>query len=499
MPFDSKIFNYKIQPRQHQREFLERTAELQFHAVFWEMGAGKSKIMIDNIAYLYQEGLIDGALVVAPNGVDLNWLIDEVPKHMPVHVAKEMRLFRFSSKKKNTKAHKEAVKWCRQHKGLAFMLISYDAFMTDDGKEAALLFLEQRKCFYVLDESVSIKTPGAKRTMRIVRTAHRAKYRRILDGYPTPKGAFDLYSQFQFLHADFWKKYSMDSFSVFKNYFGVFEKSYGNGHEFEKFIGYKRLDELGKIIAPFTSRVKKADVLDLPPKIYQPRYFELSSQQREMYDQLKSEYMLQLSSGELVTANLAMVRLLRLQQISCGYIPVGEDEPVHRIEGKNPRAELLEELIDSSSEKTIIWARYKLDIELIESIMRKKNSRHFVTYTGDTSDEDRIKAKQDFQLGDAQFFIGTPAAAGIGLTLHAAHNVIYYSNSFNLRERVQSEDRAHRDGLKHSVTYTDILGMNTVDKSIMLNLTGKMDTSDAILGDAPGHDLRVQMQHWLED
>lgn len=491
-------YQYKTEPREHQREFLERTADLKYHAAFWEMGCGKSKIMIDNIAYLYLKGNINGALIIAPNGVDLNWLIDEIPAHLPEEVKKKSRVMRFSSKKKGTKTHQAEVKWCREHTGLAWMLMSYDAFMTHEGKEAALLFLEQREAFYVLDESVSIKSPGAKRTMRIVRTAHRAKYRRILDGYPTPKGAFDIYSQIQFLDGDFWRRHGWDNFAMFKAYFGVFEQAFGKGsQEFEKLIGFTHLDELSKIIEPISSRVKKADVLTLPPKIYQPRYFELSPQQRKLYDELKEEYKIWLDKETLITANLAIVRMLRLQQISCGYLPVGEDEPVHRIEGKNPRAELLEELIDNIDDKTIIWARYRLDIELIQDLMRSKKNRSFVTYTGETGDEDRIAAKESFQRGDAQFFIGTPAAAGIGLTLHAAHNVIYYSNSFNLRHRVQSEDRAHRDGLKHPVNYIDLLGLNTIDKAIMLNLMGKMDTADVILGDAPGHDVRSQLKNWL--
>lgn len=491
-------YKFKTEPLPHQRSLLEETSHLASYAIFWEMGVGKTKLIIDNIGILFLDGQIDGALVVAPNGVDLNWLIDEVPKHLPNEIMARTRLFRFSSKKKGTKWHKAEVKWTREHNGLAFMLMSYDAFMTEEGKEAALLFLEQRKCFYVLDESVSIKSPGAKRTMRIVRTAYRAKYRRILDGYPSPKGAFDLYSQLQFLYKDFWKQHGWDSFAMFKSYFGVFEQSYGKGsQEFEKLIGYTHLDDLNKIVATISSRILKQDVLKLPPKVYLPRYFELSPQQRKLYDELSEEYKLWLDKETLITANLAIVRMLRLQQISCGYLPVGDDEPVHQIEGRNPRAELLEDIIENTSEKTIIWAKYKLDIKLIEDLMRTKNSRNFVTYTGDTDDEERMHAKKIFQEGDAQFFIGTPAAAGIGLTLNAAHNVIYYSNSFNLRHRKQSEDRAHRVGLEHSVNYIDILGNDTIDRAIMLNLASKMDTGDVILGDAPGHDLRSQLKEWL--
>ncbi len=494
-------YTYKTAPRDHQKKILEATCESPAHALFLEMGSGKTKIMIDNIAYLYQQGKINGALVVAPNGVDLNWITDEIPKHCPDSVLKSSRIFRFSTKKSGAKYHKEAVKWNREHTGLSWLVMSYDAFMTDNGKEAALLFLEKREVFYLLDESVSIKTPGAKRTMRITRTAWRAKYRRILDGYPTPKGAFDLYSQIKFLDEDFWKRYHWDSAVAFRNYFGEFEtrKNWAADKDYEVFLGFKNLEELNKIIAPISSRVLKKDVLDLPPKIYQPRYFELTPKQRELYEQLQEEYKIWIDSDTLITASLAMVRELRLQQISCGYLPVGEGEPVHIIEGKNPRLDLLEQLIEDDDEPTIIWARYRLDIELISQLLTKLKKK-FALYTGGTDDDDRLAARKNFQNGEIQYFVATQDAAGIGLTLHAAKKMIYYSNSYNLRHRKQSEDRAHRDGLQHPLNIIDLLGYETRDKKIMLNLCGKMDTGDIILGDGAGqHDLRSQLREWVTE
>lgn len=493
-------FPFKTLPDPHQLEILQRTADLPAYALLWEMGVAKTKPMIDNIALLYLQGKINGALIVTLNGVDLNWLIDEIPKHLADSVKKESRIFRFSTKKSKTNYHKEEIKWLLQHPQLAWLIMSYDAWMTMEGKEAAIKFLEKRECFYVLDESAAIKTPGAKRTMRIVRTAHRAKYRRILDGYPTPNGAFDIYSQLKFLDEDFWLRHGWGSFTAFKSYFGVFEQAFGkNAVEFEKLVGFQHLDELKTIVSSISSRLLKKDTLNLPEKIYLPRYFELSAKQRELYSQLEDEFRIWLDADTLITANLAMVRMLRLQQISCGYLPTGEDEPVHYIEGKNPRLELLDETLDAlPQQKCIIWARYRLDIKLIAELLTKRKY-NFVMYTGETDDEDRIKAKETFQNGDAQYFLGTPAAAGIGLTLHAAKNSIYYSNSFNLRHRKQSEDRVHRRGLIHPANYIDLLGVNTIDKHIMQNLCNKMSVSDAILGDTAANDIRTQLKDWLEE
>lgn len=503
-------FTFKTQPDPHQLEILQRTATLSFHAIHWEQGLGKSKIIVDNITFLYTHPdptlSINGALIVAPNGIDINWEIDEIPKHLPEHLWSTTRLFRFSTKRKGSKSHKEQVKFLREHHGLAIMLMSYDAFMTMEGKEAALLFLEQREAFYVLDESSRIKTPGAKRTQRIVRTAYRAKYRRTLTGTPMPNGAFDIYKQMEFLDPPFWDNHNLTSLTEFKNYFGVFDSprtfrsNAGQTYEFEKLIGFQRLEELNKMLAPISSRLLKKDVLQLPPKIYQPRYFELSKEQRTLYEQLKNEYLIWLDKETLVTANLAIVRLLRLQQISCGYLPTENDsEPTHIIPGENTRLNLLEELIEDHADKTIIWARYRLDIDLITTLLKSKN-RSFVVYDGRTTEEDLIDAKHRFQNTDtAQFFVSNPAKGAEGITLHAAKNVIYYSNSFNLLHRLQSEDRAHRRGLEHPVNYIDLLGNDTIDKQIMLNLCGKMNTSDVILGDTPGTDIRSNILQWLTE
>lgn len=509
MTCDYSDYQFKTQPLAHQRQWLEQHSEDPCAALFWEMGCMKSKVYIDNIGYLYLKGLINGALIVAPNGVDLNWHFDEIPKHLPDRISKETRLFRFNTKKSGTKTHKAEVKWQREHKGLAILLMSYDAFMTHEGKEAALLFLEKRECFYGLDESVSIKTPGAKRTMRITRTAYRAKYRRILDGYPTPKGAFDLYSQIKFLDEDFWKRHNFDSAEMFRGYFGVYEDTDANGkklhnhksgQDYRVLVGYQHLEELNEMIAPISSRLLKDEVLDLPPKVYEPRYFELTSKQREMYEELLEEYKLWIDKDTLVTANLAIVREIRLQQITCGYMPTPDGaEPVHFIEGKNPRLELLESLIEHQAEPALVWGNWNLDIKLILDMLNAKKSRRVVTYLRHNTDEEKQRAKETFQAGDADFFVSTQQMGGIGLTLHAAQNAYYYTNVYNLRLRKQSEDRIHRYGLKHTAVYTDLLGLNTRDRKIIANLCGKIDTGDAILGDAPGNDIRNILKSWIEN
>lgn len=309
-------YQFKLPPFEHQQKTFDYSRDLTEYAILWEQGTGKTKIAIDTGSYLYLSGQIDAILIVAPNNVHRNWVSDEIPKHMPDRALGVCKTFCFNSAKAATKTHQAAFNEILVHPGLAVMTISYDGFMTDAGKKAVWKFLKSRKVLFIADESHRIKTPGAKRTKSVIAAAKYAKYRRILTGTPIANGPFDIYSQMRFLNEDFWKPYNLDSYVVFKTIFGKWLKGYDGGEgkpKYDVLVGYQNLDRLNKILLANSSRVLKEDVLDLPPKMYSKRYFEMSSLQRKLYEELKHEYMT-IHDQELITAPLAIVRLLRPQQ-----------------------------------------------------------------------------------------------------------------------------------------------------------------------------------------
>lgn len=518
---DGEVYIGKTAPFGHQRRIFMDTRDLPGYALFWEQGTGKTKPIVDTVAYQYLLGNIDALLVVAPMGVHLNWVTDELPAHLPSRVSGVTKTHAWRSSASSTKWHDRALNELLNHPGLAVFTIPYESFTTDRAKKFIWSFLKKRKVFYVADESDGIRTPGAKRTISITASAKYAKYRRILNGTPVANEPWDVYSQMKFLDEDFWKPHELDGLPTFKSHFGKWQKveadpSKGRTRSFDLCVGYRRLDELNTILKTASDRVLKEDVLDLPPKLFSKARFDMSSEQQSHYESLKEEFMTWLGStnmcsgcggtgligsgedtsilceecggtgtekGGLVAADLAITRLLRLQQVTCGYLPneLGSEEPFHVFK-ENPRLDRFMTGALNLPHGCIVWARFTKDINLIvEALTAAK--RKVVRYDGQVSEVDRAIAKKKFQDGEAQFFVANPAAISTGITLIQAKTVIYYSNTFSLVKRLQSEDRAHRIGQTSSVHYVDMIANQTVDEGIVQALRDKMDVASQVTGD----------------
>jgi len=475
------ILNYKTTPFDHQETALDLSINEEAFALFMEQGTGKTKVVIDNACYLFKEGKISCLLVVAPNGVHRNWISDEFPAHCWDDVSYEPFIWR--SGKTGTKNFQAAFRIISRPltDTLVVFAINIDAVITKKGRAAMKVLLSNHKVMLVVDESTDIKTPGAKRTKAMRTMGKVALYRRILTGTPTAEKPLDLYGQFAFLKPEVFG----NSFYSFKHIYAIWEEQWisGRPRPFEVAVEWKNLDLLQEKIAPHSYRVTKEEALDLPPKLYTKRYFQLTKDQRWLYRALRDDFVAAFSNGEIITADMALTRLLRLQQITCGYVPVdesGDGEVMREIAGKNPRFEELKRVVEESVGSILIWTRFRKDVDLI----CKEYRNEAVRYDGLTKTDDRAEAIERFQSGDARIFVGSPKAGGRGLTLHAATTVVFYSNYFGLETRIQAEDRAHRIGQEHPVLYVDIVGEDTVDGKIVDTLRAKKRVADIITGDA---------------
>lgn len=469
----------------HQRRVFQLSKDYAQFAIFWEQGTGKTKLMLDTAQHLREQMLIDAVLVLAPNGVHRVWIEDELPKWWDHGKATFPLCFKtgMANSRRGRLEMDAAIK-----STFPFVAMSYDSLMTKKGHEWAMGLLRSRRVFLVADESTQIKSPAAKRTRRAVSMAKHAPFKRILTGTPYTRSPFDAYSQICFLDVDFWRRAGFKTLSEFRNHFGVFQtqpfaspRTAKNGrvmYNYSFVSDYRNLDELKRLLDTISSRVTKEDTLDLPPKLYSKRYFEMTPEQKRAYNDLRESYMTMLHTGDVIDAVLPIVRLLRFHQITCNYLPTEEGQLVD-IGPVNPRLRCLETLLEEVDHSAIIWARFRRDIDLITEMLKGR----CVRYDGSVDEEARAAARNEFQAGRVQFFVANPAVGATGLTLTAARTVIYYNNDFRLENRLQSEDRAHRIGQSHPVNYVDLVCPDTVDVHIVKNLVNKMDVASVLTGD----------------
>jgi len=474
-------YKFKTKPYAHQMTALEKSWKKKVFAYFMEMGTGKTKVAIDNIAMLYDNGKINGALIIAPKGVYKNWYSQEIPTHLPSHIEPVSVLWQSLINK--TQQQKLDTLFKTGH-DLHILVMNVEAFSTKKGVDFAARFLNSHNTYMAIDESTTIKNPGAKRTKNIVALGKAAKYRRILTGSPVTKSPLDLYKQCEFLD-----EYLLDhsSYYTFRTRYAVMRKAMFNGRSVEIVVGYKNLGELSDKLKPFSYRVLKDDCLDLPKKTFMKRVITLSAEQDKLYKQMKQMALASLN-GKMVTSASALTQLMRLHQITCGHFKA-DDGSIQTI--KNNRLSELMELLEEVEGKAVIWAHYQYDVnELVKAIKKEYGEESVITYYGLTPQEERQDNIKKFQDDPScRFLVGTPSTGGYGITLTAASTMIYYSNGYDLEKRQQSEARIDRIGQEKPMTYIDIICEETVDERIVKALRKKINIATEIMGE--------QLKEWI--
>ena len=468
-------YKFKTKPYAHQLIALEKSWNQITFAYFMEMGTGKTKVLIDNAAMLYDKGKIDGVLIVAPKGVVKTWYEQELPIHLPNHIKNMTILWQSNI----TKGQREKLNSLfKSDHDLHILIMNVEAFSTEKGKDFATKFLNSHRTLMVIDESTTIKNPTAKRTKNILALSEISRYRRIMTGSPVTKNPLDLYSQCEFL-----SPYLLDftSYYAFRNRYAEMKTLHLRGRSIQIVDEFKNLHELSEQLKGFSYRVLKEDCLDLPEKNWTKRQITLTHDQRKIYEQMKETALAHLN-GKVASTMIVLTQLMRLHQITCGHF-TADDGTIQDI--PNNRFKELLDVLSEMEGKAIIWAHYQHDVKnIIREVVKIYGEGSIVDFFGLTPQDERQDNIRKFQDDPkCRFFVGTPATGGYGITLTAANTVIYYSNGYDLEKRLQSEDRAHRIGQKKSVTYVDIIAEDTVDEKIVKALRDKINIASQVLGE----------------
>lgn len=479
-------FEFKSKPFDHQLKALMLSKDKEYYGYFMEMGTGKTKVIIDNAAYLYGKKLINSLIILAPNGVHAQWIKEQLPEHLPEWVKHEAAIYRateHSCLKSLAKLAKEKTD------ALKIIAFNIDALSSEKGGRVITSFLSNHNAMFVIDESVRIKTPSAIRTKWAIKLGELAKYRRIMSGAPVTKGTEDLFTQFKFLHEDI---LGYSSYYTFRNNACIM-----GGFENRQIVGYKpyAMQEIERKIEAHTFRITKKECLDLPDKIYSTRYVELTDEQAKIYDKLEEDLQIDLDSirqmkelqenGETKKVDSALMsaitKMLRMQQVVCGHFAHKEEDSDLLIELPTNRIEVLIDCIEEAQGKVIVWSRFVADIKRISKRLQEKKI-YYRTYYGEVNTKEREVSIKEFRENpECKVFLAQPASGGTGLNLAVANTVIYFSNDFNADTRWQSEDRAHRIGQKSNVNYIDLISLNTIDEDILKALKNKKNVAEALL------------------
>lgn len=464
---------------EHQDRALKAMNGATGFALFLEMRCGKSRVIFDEFGEDELNGAIERLLVVAPAGVYRVWEAD-ARKHLGADLNARVKIACWESKA-GVAAKRKLVEFASTP-GPKILLVNVEALSTVKlARDLCTQFLNYVPGTLVIDESTTIRNHKALRTKFCLQLGRLADKRRILSGLPSPQSPLDLYAQFDFLEPGL---LGFRNFSRFQQRYAVMSrKPFGPGGRMIDIVtGYQNLDELQERIKPHTFRVRLAECYQLPEKMYLRRDVEMTAEQERIYDEMEEYAVAELEAAEHVTATIVLTQLLRLHQILAGHTMSDNGTIVDIPENKT--AEMLS-ILENCAGKAIIWAAYDADVRKVAAALEQVYGPGSVARFWGGNINTREAEEKAFKTDPkCRFMVATASAGGRGRTWDVADVVIYFSNTFSLEHRMQSEERAQMVGKTGSVAYFDMVTRNTVEEKIIEALRNKMDLSNAVTGDS---------------
>lgn len=465
-PVRAKMFRHQVRAANMALIQLSSKPSAGFGLLF-EMGCGKTLTAIAIMGALYRQRKITRVLVVAPSSVCSVW-----PHDLAAFAAfpYEVRVL-LGEKKQRLEALHSLTDYPNTANRLLVAVINYEAthregiFEALDGYAADLI---------VCDESQRIKNPRAAQSRAVQMLGDRAACRLILSGTPVQNSVIDLYSQYRFLDPGVFGA----NFYAFRNRYCQMG-GYG-GHEV---VGYQHMDELTRKEHSIALRVTKAECLDLPGQTFVRRYVQLEPAARRLYAQIARASCAELENGEHVTASIVLTKLLRLMQLTGGFVQAdGADRPQKAGSAKlDALADILEDYVQEAGQKLVVFARFRSEIAAICQLLEQRGIR-YGRIDGEVPMDQRGAIVETFQQDPGvKVFVAQIQTAGLGITLHAASAAVFYSLDFNYANYAQALARIHRIGQAHPVTYIHLLAEHTVDEQVLDALERKEDLARTIV------------------
>ncbi len=462
----------KTVPWEHQVRAGEFIADKPGAMLALEMGCGKTYIAINHMERLDARR----TLILAPLSVVDHVWPGEIRKHGTRDNVTVIPLGSRGTVADKRRIAVEKLALATARKGPAVVIVNYESAF----REPLASFLKEiRWDLFVMDESHRIKNAAGKTSRFASQVADRSARRLALTGTPMPHSPLDIYAQYRAIdksvfgvnHQLFKTRYAETRIVgkpvVKRNPDGTAEVRYP-----EEVVGYQNLEELNEKFYRLAFRVTADQVLDLPGAIETYAHVELGAKARRLYNQMARGFMAELDSGEKVTAQNALSRLLRFQQLTSGFA-VTEDGKVLDVDQAKRQA--LEDILDGLSprEPVVVFGHFHADLDAVAAVSEKLK-RPCYEISG------RVKDLEEWRERGGTLAVQIQAG-GQGLDLTAAHYCIYYSLGFSLGDYQQSLARLRRPGQTSMVDYIHLVAKHTVDEIVVRALENKEEVINRIL------------------
>jgi SNF2 family DNA or RNA helicase len=464
----------KTTPMAHQRKAFAIASTLDNSALLMEQGTGKTLVAIATMGFRYQQQQITRCLVFAPVTVLPVWK-RQILQHaaFPVNVVTLNR---------GTVAQKAALVqgWKDVPGTLGVIVVNYESAWREGLAEALMAWVQGQMC--VADESQKIKHHTSTQSKYLHKIGQAARFKQVLTGTPVTQNPLDVFSQYKFLDVGIFGS----SFTNFRNQYCIM-----GGFQNHQIVGYRDLGRLAAKAHSIAFRCTKEECLDLPSTTDQFMYCQLTPATRALYQQMQKEALVKIE-GQVVDSPIVITQLLRLHQITGGFLPIHDEaDPSKILEYKQVSTEkldLLKQVLEDlpQDKKVVIFCRFTPEIKACAQVASQLG-KQVLTLSGATPAAQRGSICDRFQNDPSiNAIVVQIATGGSGIDLFAAPYMVFYSLDFSWANYDQAKARVHRMGQTQNVTYIHLLAENTIDERIQEALAKKGNVAKLVVDDMKG-------------
>jgi|WetSurMetagenome_2_1015567.scaffolds.fasta_scaffold03374_7 SNF2 family DNA or RNA helicase len=449
----------------HQRRMIAWAAHNKRALWHCGMGTGKTRAAVDFI----QTSGVKKILVACPLAVCRVW-----EKQVQMFAANNINCIVLDKKSvaEKQQAADRALNLSAITGDPCLIVINYESAWRDPFGAWAL---KQKFDLIIEDECQNLKSPGGRASRYFHKLSKSAERVLGLSGTPLPHSPLDAYSVFR----------AMDD-SIFGTSFTRFRARYAvmGGFQNKQVVAYVNQDEMSRKIDTIRIHVSR-DVLDLPGAVHIEQTFALPDAAQKIYKNLEDDFYARVDSGEVTTSN-ALTKLLRLQQITSGYLPLdlqeGADEENRKYETlHNEKSEQLKTILDGlePDEPVVVFCRFRNDLKAVHDVCFQLG-RKSMELSGS------IKQLAEWQDGQVPVLAVQIRTGREGVDLTRACYCVYFSLGFSLNDYEQSLARIHRPGQARSCFYYHLIAENTVDRKVYAALKERKAVIESILNSKGG-------------